>query len=179
MMRIETRHLRLVSVLAEEGTLTKAGRKLFLSQSAVSKQLLELEARLGAPLFLRAGKRLIATHAGLRVLASAGPILQELERVEEEVKRIIEIATNVPITLSKKEEATVDSVFEEMTRDSWVHLACHGMQNVDQPMRSGLLLHDGKLGLQKLPLPNADADLWLGILSAKMHLHANVSCLPA
>jgi LysR family transcriptional regulator for metE and metH len=87
-LRLETRHLRLVATLAEEKTLTRAARRLFLSQSALSKQLLELEARLGGPLFLRAGKRLVATQAGLRLLATATPVLQELEKAEDDLKRI-------------------------------------------------------------------------------------------
>src|SRR4051794_25431970 len=87
-LRLEAKHLRLVCVLSEEGTLTRAGRRLYLSQSAVSKQLLELESRIGAPLFLRAGKRLVATQAGQRLLLSAGALLEELERTEEDLKRI-------------------------------------------------------------------------------------------
>ena len=50
---IEVRHLRLVRAICEEGGITKAGKRLHLTQSALSCQLREIEADLGTKLFLR------------------------------------------------------------------------------------------------------------------------------
>src|SRR5688500_16393016 len=85
---LETRHLKLVHEIAEQGGVTRASKRLFLTQSAVSHQLLELERRLGTALFHRAGKRMVPTAAGQRVLTSARSTLEELERLEEELRRI-------------------------------------------------------------------------------------------
>lgn len=86
---MEIRHLKLVKEVADKGSLTKAMDKLFLSQSALSHQLKEIENQLGAPLFHRVNKKLVLTGAGKIVLSSAEKILEELEQAEVSVKRYI------------------------------------------------------------------------------------------
>ena len=75
---IELRHVRLVKAIARHGTMTRAAGELALTQSALSQQLLELEARLGVPLFLRTGRRMVATDAGEGFLAHGERILVEV-----------------------------------------------------------------------------------------------------
>jgi len=87
-MQIEVRHLRLIRAIAEEGSVTKAGNKLYLTQSALSHQLRDLEAKLGATLFSRVNKKMLLTSAGQRILRAANEILDQLDRVEDDVKRI-------------------------------------------------------------------------------------------
>ncbi|KAH6905434.1 CHAT domain-containing protein [Coprinopsis sp. MPI-PUGE-AT-0042] len=63
------------------------------------------------------------------------------------------------------EEATAESVMEEIAQSSIVHLACHGSQNGAEPMRSCFSLQDKDLDLStiiKANLKNAD----LAFLSA-------------
>jgi LysR family transcriptional regulator for metE and metH len=87
-MDLEVRHLRLVAAVADVGSLTRAGDQLHLTQSALSHQLREIESRLGAALFLRAGRRLVLTPAGRRLLASATDVLQRLEQTERDIREI-------------------------------------------------------------------------------------------
>jgi LysR family transcriptional regulator for metE and metH len=84
-MDLEVRHLRLVSAVAELGSLTRAGDRLHLTQSALSHQLRDIESRLGAALFLRVGKRLVLTPAGERLLATARDVLDRLDRTEQDI----------------------------------------------------------------------------------------------
>jgi LysR family transcriptional regulator, regulator for metE and metH len=86
MLNLEVRHLLLVKSVAETGSLTKAGERLNLTQSALSHQLVDLERRLGTQLFHRVSKRMRLTAAGERVLASADRVLGELAHAEEEVR---------------------------------------------------------------------------------------------
>jgi LysR family transcriptional regulator, regulator for metE and metH len=72
--------------VAALGSLTAAALRLNLTQSALSHQLRDIEERLGTPLFLRRSRRMIATAAGQRLIASAALVLDQLERAEAEVR---------------------------------------------------------------------------------------------
>ena len=87
-MDLEIRHLVLVRAVAAAGTLTRAGLALHLTQSALSHQLQDIEARLGTALFLRVGKRMVLTPAGEHILASAEGVLTTMERTEEAVRHL-------------------------------------------------------------------------------------------
>jgi LysR family transcriptional regulator for metE and metH len=87
-MDIDIRHLRMVAAIGASGSVTKAAGALHLTQSAVSHQLRGIEARLGTPLFLRLGKRMVLTPAGERMVAAAGRVLEDLEATEEDVRRL-------------------------------------------------------------------------------------------
>jgi len=87
-MDLEVRHLRLVSAVADCGSLTRAGDRLHLTQSALSHQLRDIESRLGAALFLRVGKRLVLTPAGERLLASAREVLARLHQTEHDIRQM-------------------------------------------------------------------------------------------
>jgi LysR family transcriptional regulator for metE and metH len=87
-MDVEIRHLQLVRAVAESGSLTRAGVALHLTQSALSHQLRDIEARLGTALFLRVGKRLTLTPAGERLLTSAHEVLATIERTEDVIRQM-------------------------------------------------------------------------------------------
>jgi LysR family transcriptional regulator for metE and metH len=87
-MDLEVRHLRLVAAIADAGSMTRAADRLFLTQSALSHQLRDIEARFGTPFFLRVGRRLVLTAAGRRVLDTARHVLAELQRAEADVRRL-------------------------------------------------------------------------------------------
>ncbi len=84
-VKLEIRHLRLLTAVAEEGSVTRAGRRLHLTQSALSHQLRDAEEKLGAPLFLRLGRKMLLTAAGEQLLNSARRVLAELHAAEAQV----------------------------------------------------------------------------------------------
>jgi LysR family transcriptional regulator, regulator for metE and metH len=85
---MELRHLNLIKVLHEHQTLTKAGEVLFLTQSALSHQLKEVESFFAATLFSRIGKKMIITQAGLRVLEVAERVITELENCKHDMQNL-------------------------------------------------------------------------------------------
>lgn len=83
---MEVRHLRLVQAVVHAGSLAAASTRLHLTASALSHQLKEAEDQLGTALFVRTGKRLVATPAGERVRALADDVLAQIDAVEGELK---------------------------------------------------------------------------------------------
>jgi LysR family transcriptional regulator, regulator for metE and metH len=84
-MHLEMRHLKLVAAIAETGSVTLAGNRLHLTQSALSHQLRDAEEQLGVPLFERRNRRMALTPAGERLLQSARVVMDELARAEKEI----------------------------------------------------------------------------------------------
>lgn len=89
-MDLEIRHLRLMQALDEEGTQTRAARRLFLTQSALSHQLSELERRIGTPLFHRIGRKRTLTQAGRRLLKASHAILPQVSNVVQDLRGLAE-----------------------------------------------------------------------------------------
>jgi len=87
---IETLHLRILTALDQHGTLTEAADRLFLSQSALSHQIRQLEHKLGTPVWEKAGRRLRLTPAGDRLLEAARRVLPLLEQTERTLKAYAE-----------------------------------------------------------------------------------------
>lgn len=71
--------------IAEEQNITAAAHKLYLSQPALSRMLLELERELGTPLFVRNHGKLNVTQAGEIYLRGCRRILQINQSVEREI----------------------------------------------------------------------------------------------
>ena len=71
--------LETLYVLAQEGTMGKAGSRLYISQSAISKRIANLEARLGKKLIEPDGRHIRLTVEARELLNSAGPELVSLK----------------------------------------------------------------------------------------------------
>ncbi len=86
-MELELRDLRMVRMIVEAGNLTKAASRLNISQPALSRQLLDLEARLGASLFQRQPRSMILTDIGREVLKVADEVIERIGQTERTIAR--------------------------------------------------------------------------------------------
>lgn len=79
------RHLKILQAVAETGSFTKAAEKLYITQSAVSHAVRELEQQAGTPLFDRLSKNVRPTRCGLLLLEEAAPILSACRNLEARI----------------------------------------------------------------------------------------------
>ncbi len=81
-MSITLRQLEIFIAVAETAQVTKASKKLFVTQSAVSMALAELENQLGGSLFDRHGRSLLLNARGRYLLPLAKDITSQVSNVE-------------------------------------------------------------------------------------------------
>lgn len=93
MSGMDLRQLEIVQAVAETGSFTGAGRKLHVSQSAISRQILLLEDELNESIFLRVGRRIRITPAG-------ESLVQLSHRVFGDIKETVTVIGESQQTLS-------------------------------------------------------------------------------
>ena len=71
MFVMDLRHLPYFVAVAEEGSFTRAARRLYMSQPALSQRVRKLEEEFGAELFVRRGRAVELTGAGHMLLEGA------------------------------------------------------------------------------------------------------------
>lgn len=76
------RHLRIFKIVCEEGNITKAAKKLYMTQPAVSHVISDLEEKIGNTLFDRVSKRIYLNEFGKLFLDKAIHILDLYEDLE-------------------------------------------------------------------------------------------------
>lgn len=81
-MAITFRQLEIFIAVAETQQVTRASKKLLLTQSAVSMALGELENQLGGPLFDRHGRSLLLNDRGRYLLPLSKAILHQVANIE-------------------------------------------------------------------------------------------------
>lgn len=81
-------HFEEVVAIAERGSMRAAARHLQIAQPALTRSLALLERELGAPLFERRARGVVATPLGDAFVARARSILTEIRRTREEVEQL-------------------------------------------------------------------------------------------
>ena len=81
-------HFEEVVAIAERGSVRAAARHLQIAQPALTRSLALLERELGAPLFERRARGVVATPLGQAFVLRARSVLAEIRRTREEVEQL-------------------------------------------------------------------------------------------
>jgi DNA-binding transcriptional LysR family regulator len=85
-MDVDTRLLRYFAAVAEEGNLTRAAERLYVSQPALTKQIRQLEARLDVRLFTRSKAGMTLTGPGRALAARVPAVLAGWDEARRETR---------------------------------------------------------------------------------------------
>jgi DNA-binding transcriptional LysR family regulator len=83
---MDFRHLRYFVAVAEEGTFTRAARRLYIAQPALSKQIQDLEEEIGTRLLVRSARGAALTAPGAELLEHARAIIEREARARERIR---------------------------------------------------------------------------------------------
>lgn len=81
---MEIRELKYFLAVAREENITKAADFLFISQPSLTRQIQNMEKEVGQPLFVRAGRKMVLTEAGLLLRKRAEEIVDLYDKAEHE-----------------------------------------------------------------------------------------------
>jgi DNA-binding transcriptional LysR family regulator len=88
---VNLRQLEYFVAIAEQGSLTHAAERLFVSQPSLSQQIRTLETELGGPLLERLPRGVRLTAAGQELLGEARATLAHAQRARRAVRRALDL----------------------------------------------------------------------------------------
>lgn len=79
------RHLSIYKIVCEEMSITKAAKRLYMTQPAVSHVITQLEREAGTPLFERRSQKIYINQRGMALLQKAVRLLEVYEEFNQEL----------------------------------------------------------------------------------------------
>ena len=86
MRLVKFRSLEAFCAAVEEGSISGAARRMYLSQPSVSERLAELEREAGTPLLIRSRRGVSPTARGETLYAMARHVLEEVREIESTLR---------------------------------------------------------------------------------------------
>ncbi len=157
-MDVDTRLLRYFAVVADEGHLTRAAERLFISQPALTKQIKQLETRLGVTLFTRSRTGMTLTEAGTALAGSVPAVLDSWDAALRTAKGAAARADRVlrvGFVASGANELTQQIIAAFARRRPGWRVQLH--QTAWDDPTAGLAAGDCDAALLRLPFPGEEA----------------------
>ena len=154
---MDLRQLEILKAVAETGSFTGAGRRLHVSQSAVSRQILLLEGELNEPLFWRIKRKVKITPAGEALLQLAIRVFDDIKETTTTITETQEKLTGTVrlvggMTVSLYVFPTLLREFRRLHPEVDVKVITGSAERLLRKLRSGA----ADLGLLTLPVDEPD-----------------------
>ena len=85
---MDIRVMKYFLAVVREGTISAAAEYLHVAQPSLSRQMKELEAEFGAPLFIRGNRKIALTDEGMVLRRRAEEMVQLMQLTEDEISRV-------------------------------------------------------------------------------------------
>ncbi|HEV8389700.1 MAG TPA: LysR family transcriptional regulator, partial [Dongiaceae bacterium] len=82
---MDTANLRIFIAVAQRNSFAAVAREQNVDPSSISRAIAAIEAELGVRLFQRTTRRMVLTEAGSLFFARVSPLIEELDRTQDEV----------------------------------------------------------------------------------------------
>jgi DNA-binding transcriptional LysR family regulator len=152
-MDADTRLLRYFAAVAEEGNLTRAAERLYVSQPALTKQIRQLESRLEVQLFTRSRAGMTLTEAGQALAAQVPAVLAGFDRAVRDARNAARIL-RVGFLAGAANEATQEILAAFARRQPGWRTELRSAPWTDPT--AGLAGGDTDAALLRLPFPGQD-----------------------
>src|SRR4051794_24885123 len=154
---MDLRQLEILRAVAESGSFTGAGRRLHVSQSAVSRQILLLESELNEPLFWRIKRKVRITPTGEALLQLAIRVFEDIKETTASITETQEKLTGSVrlvggMTVSLYVFPALLKEFRRQHPEVDVRVITGSTERLLRKLRSGA----ADLGLITLPIDEAD-----------------------
>jgi LysR family nitrogen assimilation transcriptional regulator len=122
--------------VADTANMSRASGRVHLSQSALSRQIAQLEDGLGVPLFRRSGAGMVLTDAGVRLRDGVAPLLRALHEVARDVRDAPEtVSGDVSVGVPPSLRRTLTLPFLAAMREALPNVFCRVDQGTTAAMR--------------------------------------------
>ena len=146
---MDIRQMKYFKTIVEEGTISKAAKKLHMAQPPLSMQLKQLEEELSVILLKRGNKQIELTEAGNRFYKRCLQILDLTEITKNELKQSYQDVLRIGITSSNSGLIQQESIQEFIKKNKHVQYAIH--EGSTYEILDLLLSHNIDLGIVRTP----------------------------
>ena len=153
---MDIRQMKYLKTIVEEGTISKAAKKLHMAQPPLSMQLKQLEEELSVILLKRGNKQIELTEAGNRFYKRCLQILDLTEITKNELKQSYQDVLRIGITSSNSGLIQQESIQEFIKKNKHVQYAIH--EGSTYEILDLLLSHNIDLGIVRTPFDTSQVN---------------------